>query len=141
MSCRLVFLYSRSVCFLSPTSFPVLFIFRSPPSDGSLEGSLIPYSDYRGRGCHLPGYFLFGVFSLYSVLLFPMAVLKGVLFPTRITGAKAVISQVFLYLFSLFTSFFPFCFASLPLFLHFLSQFCTAPCRFLSFLGLTQFPG
>ena len=26
-----------------------------PLPDGSLEGRLIPYSDYRGQGCHLPG--------------------------------------------------------------------------------------
>ena len=37
----------------------------------TVDGSLIPYSDYRGQGCHLPGflfiYLLFYYFSLVDL--------------------------------------------------------------------------
>jgi len=62
-------------CCLAIKCFPSVFVFLSffyrlisLCPDDSLEGSLIPYSDYRGQGCHLPG-FLFFIY-LFAFLLF-----------------------------------------------------------------------
>ena len=69
-----LFIYSF-IYFFSPPLF-VPFLFPFSPVDDSLEGSLIPYSDYRGQDCHLPGFsslffsfFFFIPFSLLCTVL------------------------------------------------------------------------
>ena len=65
-----LFLFLFFVLFFSPPLFvPCLFPFSPRPVEDSLEGSLIPYSDYRGQGCHLPG---FSDLFLSLFFLFPL---------------------------------------------------------------------